>query len=193
MLSLSRSLSSVKNALSRVGMRGRCKSTSGRRRLTFPQARPMALRRIVPGDHSLLRDIYADSIESQAGLLYSEQQIQAWAALAWLPGILDRTFQEGSGWISGEDAAFAIRYPSTRLALLYCRGSAARQGHASQLLAQVEEDARGHGIDWLTTEASQFSRPLLERRGWRVVAPETIAIGGVEFERYRMAKALLHA
>jgi hypothetical protein len=26
-----------------------------------------------------------------------------------------------------------------------------------------------------------------------VVAPETIAIGGVEFERYRMAKALLHA
>ena len=193
MLSLSRSLSSVKNALSRVGMRGRCKSTSGRRRLTFPQARPMALRRIAPNDHSLLRDIYADAIESQAGLLYSQQQVQAWAALAWLPGILDRTLQEGSGWISGEDAAFAIRYPSTRLALLYCRGSAARQGHGSKLLEQVEEDARGDGIDRLSTEASQLSRPLLERRGWRVVAPESIAIGGVEFERYRMAKDLLQA
>ena len=151
----------------------------------------MALRRIIPNDHSLLREIYADAIESQAGLLYSQEQVQAWAALAWLPGILDRTFEEGSGWISGEDAAFAIRFPSTRLALLYCRGSAARQGHASQLLVQVEEDARRHGFDRLTTEASQFSRPLLERCGWRVVAPETIAIGGVEFERYRMAKALL--
>ena len=191
MLSLSRSLSSVKNALNSVGIRGRCKSTSGRRRLTFPQARLMALRRIVPNDHFLLREIYADAIDSQAGLLYSQEQVQAWAALAWLPGILDRTFEEGSGWISGEDAAFAIRYPSTRLALLYCRGSAARQGHASQLLVQVEEDARRHGFDRLTTEASQFSRPLLERCGWRVVAPETIAIGGVEFERYRMAKALL--
>ena len=191
MLSLSRSLSSVKNALNSVGMRGRCKSTSGRRRLTFPQAPPMALRRIVPNDHSLLREIYADAIESQARLLYSQEQVQAWAALAWLPGILDRTFEEGSGWISGEDAAFAIRYPSTRLALLYCRGSAARQGHASQLLVQVEEDARRHGFDRLTTEASQFSRPLLERCGWRVVDPETIAIGGVEFVRYRMAKALL--
>ena len=191
MLSLSRSLSSVKNALNSVGMRGRCKSTSGRRRLTFPQARLMALRRVVPNDHSLLREIYADAIESQAGLLYSQEQVQAWAALAWLPGILDRTFEEGSGWISGEDAAFAIRYPSTRLALLYCRGSAARQGHASQLLVQVEEDARRHGFDRLTTEASQFSRPLLERCGWRMVAPETIAIGGVEFERFRMAKALL--
>ena len=191
MLSLSRSLSSVKNALNSVGIRGRCKSTSGRRRLTFPQARLMALRRIVPNDHFLLREIYADAIDSQAGLLYSQEQVQAWAALAWLPGILDRTFEEGSGWISGEDAAFATRYPSTRLALLYCRGSAARQGHASQLLVQVEEDARRHGFDRLTTEASQFSRPLLERCGWRVVAPETIAIGGVEFERYRMAKALL--
>lgn len=191
MLSLSRSLSSVKNALNSVGIRGRCKSTSGRRRLTFPQAPPMALRRIVLNDHSLLREIYADAIESQAGLLYSQEQVQAWAALAWLPGILDRTFEEGSGWISGEDAAFAIRFPSTRLALLYCRGSAARQGHASQLLVQVEEDARRHGFDRLTTEASQFSRPLLERCGWRVVAPETIAIGGVSFERYRMAKALL--
>ena len=191
MLSLSRSLSSVKNALNSVGIRGRCKSTSGRRRLTFPQAPSMALRRIVPNDYSLLREIYADAIESQAGLLYSQEQVQAWAALAWLPGILDRTFEEGSGWISGEDAAFAIRFPSTRLALLYCRGSAARQGHASQLLVQVEEDARRHGYDRLTTEASQFSRPLLERCGWRVVAPETIAIGGVEFERYRMAKALL--
>ena len=151
----------------------------------------MALRRIVPNDHFLLREIYADAIDSQAGLLYSQEQVQAWAALAWLPGILDRTFEEGSGWISGEDAAFAIRYPSTRLALLYCRGSAARQGHASQLLAKVEEDARRYGFDHLTTEASQFSRPLLERFGWRMVAPETIAIGGVEFERYRMAKALL--
>ena len=77
----------------------------------------MALRRITPNDQSLLRDIYADAIESQAGMLYSQQQVQAWSALAWLPGVLDRTFQEGSGWISGEGAAFAIRYPATRLAL----------------------------------------------------------------------------
>ena len=174
-------------------MRGRCKSTGGRRRLTFPQAVSMALRRITPNDQSLLRDIYADAIESQAGMLYSQQQVQAWSALAWLPGVLDRTFQEGSGWISGEGAAFAIRYPATRLALLYCRGSAARQGHASQLLVQIELDSMSCGLNQLTTEASQFSRPLLEHFGWRLVAPETIAIGGVEFERYRMVKDLLHA
>lgn len=146
----------------------------------------MALRRTHSGDHPLLREIYADAIETQAVLLYTPEQIRAWAALAWLPGVLDRTLAEGHGWISGIDAAFAIRDPRDRLSLLYCRGREARRGHGSALLAQIENDARADGVERLRTEASQLSRPLLERRGWLVVAPETITIGGVPFERYRM-------
>ena len=110
----------------------------------------------------------------------------------WLgsQGVLDRTLLEGVGWISGADEAFALRYPLDRLALLYCCGRAARQGHASMLLNQIEADARAEGVAELRTEASQLSCPLLQRRGWRVVAPETISIAGVLFERYRMVKSL---
>ena len=150
----------------------------------------MVLRLIVPADAVLLREIYADAIESQASELYSDQQVKSWAALAWLPGVLDQTLMEGSGWISGGDAAFAIRYPPDRLALLYCRGRAARQGHGKALLDRIEADAMANGVTCLRTEASQFSRPLFERRGWRLIAPETITIAGVPFERYRMHKAL---
>ena len=150
----------------------------------------MALRLIGPADASLLRGIYADAVESQAPALYTDQQVKAWAALAWLPGVLDRTFEEGSGWISGPDAAFAIRHPNNRLALLYCRGCAARQGHGTALLERIEAEARAEGVDRLFTEASQLSRPLLERRGWCVMADETIAIAGVPFVRYRMDKSL---
>ena len=150
----------------------------------------MTLRPIGLADAPLLREIYADVVESQAPGLYSDAQVRAWAALAWLPGVLDRTLAEGSGWISGDDAAFAIRHPQERLSLLYCRGSAARQGHGSALLARIELEAQADGVQRLRTEASQLSRPLLERRGWRVVAPETISIGGVLFERYRMDKPL---
>ena len=153
----------------------------------------MALRRTHSGDHLLLREIYADAIETQAVLLYTPEQIRAWAALAWLPGVLDRTLAEGHGWISGIDAAFAIRDPRDRLSLLYCRGQEARRGHGSALLAQIENDARADGVERLRTEASQLSRPLLERRGWLVVAPETITIGGVPFERYRMEIVLRHS
>ena len=150
----------------------------------------MTLRPIGLADAPLLREIYADAVESQAPGLYADAQVRAWSALAWLPGVLDRTLEEGSGWISGDDAAFAIRHPQERLSLLYCRGSAARQGHGSALLARIELEAQADGVQRLRTEASQLSRPLLERRGWRVVAPETISIGGVLFERYRMDKPL---
>ena len=148
------------------------------------------MRLIVPADGILLREIYADAIESQAPQLYSDQQVKSWAALAWLPGVLDQTLKQGSGWISGEDDAFAMRYPQDRLALLYCRGRAARQGHGKALLARLEADAIADGVSSLRTEASQFSRPLFERYGWSLVAPETITIAGVPFERYRMHKAL---
>lgn len=150
----------------------------------------MDLRPIGSSDHRLLREIYCDAIESQAPGLYSGDQVRAWAALAWLPGVLDRTFQEGTGWISGDGAAFAMREPRDRLSLLYCRGEASGRGHATALLRQIEMDAAAEGVASLRTEASQLSRPLLERRGWTLVGPETISIGGVAFERYRMDKPL---
>ena len=153
----------------------------------------MDLRMIQPADHGLLREIYADAIETQALSLYSPEQMRAWRAMAWLPGVLDRTLQNGVGWISGSDDAFAVRYPADRLALLYCRGCSARQGHASALLEQIEGDAFQSGLDRLKTEASAFSRPLLERRGWRWIATENILIGGVSFERYRMEIVLSQA
>ena len=88
----------------------------------------MTLRPIHERDHALLREIYADAVETQAPGSYSPAQVRAWASLAWLPGVLDRTFAEGSGWISGNGDAFAIRHPSNRLALLYCRGRASGRG-----------------------------------------------------------------
>ena len=150
----------------------------------------MALRRIAPEDQPLLREIYADAIESQAPLLYSEEQVRAWAALAWLPGVLDASFLDGSGWLTTDGSAFAVRHPEERLSLLYCRGRASRRGHGSALLKQIEADALASGVRQLRTAASQFSRPLLERHGWLVEVPEMILIGGVPFERYRMVKLL---
>ena len=117
----------------------------------------MVLRPIAPEDQPLLREIYADAIESQAPLLYSEEQVRAWAALAWLPGVLDASFQEGSGWLTTDGSAFAIRHPEDRLSLLYCRGCASRRGHGSALLKQIEAYALASGVRQLRTEASQFS------------------------------------
>lgn len=151
------------------------------------------LRLIKQADCSALRDVYADAIRSQGECFYTTDQIQAWASLAFMPGVLDQPLLEGQGWLileNNEIEAFALRHPSHRLALLYCRGRSARRGYATALIDRVEFEARQEGQIYLVTEASAFSYSLFLRCGWEEIAPEHIQIGGVSFERYRMKKYL---
>nr|WP_269623546.1 GNAT family N-acetyltransferase [Prochlorococcus marinus] len=140
-----------------------------------------------------MREVYFDAIYSQGLSLYTKEQIKAWASLAWLPGVLDRPLKEGIGWLvcaENKVEAFAIRYPSNRLALLYCRGRSTRKGYATNLLFRVEMDAYNEGIKKIFTEASLFSYPLFLKSGWKKKYSEKILIAGVVFDRYRMEKSL---
>ena len=140
-----------------------------------------------------LREVYDDAIRTCEKSLYTQEQIEAWSALAYLPGILDKPLKQGVGWVSCVNKtieAFALRYPTNRLALLYCRGRSSRQGHATALLHQIEEDTLQDRPITLKTEASLCSYKLLLRYGWTIIAPEEIQIGGVHFSRYLMAKTL---
>jgi GNAT superfamily N-acetyltransferase len=157
------------------------------------ELRPPALRPLRRADAAEVREVYADAVERQAPGLYSPEQVLAWRGVALLPGALDETLRNGYGLVSpgeGTIEAFAVLHPGDRLALLYCRGRSSRQGRATALLAALEAVARRRGCQELRTEASLISRPLLERRGWRVTAPERILIAGVAFERFRMVKRL---
>tara|TARA_Y100001968_G_scaffold295540_1_gene303020 strand:+ start:855 stop:1286 length:432 start_codon:yes stop_codon:yes gene_type:complete len=141
----------------------------------------------------VLREVYEDAIRTCDKSLYSQEQIEAWSALAYLPGILDKPLKEGVGWVSCVDntiEAFALRYPKNRLALLYCRGRSSRQGHATALLHQIEEETLQERPIHLKTEASLCSYQLLLNNEWKIIAPQEIQIGGVLFSRYLMEKTL---
>ncbi len=151
------------------------------------------LRLIKREDNSDLRDVYVDSIQSQAPSFYNNSQIEAWAALANLPSFFERPFDEGRGWAllkRNKIEAFALRYPLDRLALLYCRGRSSRKGFANMLLERIEFDCAEEGIKLLSTEASLLSHSLLLKRGWIEKSKEQIEIAGITFERYRMFKNL---
>lgn len=154
------------------------------------------LRILRPGDLEQLLAVYQDAVLTQAVGLYTPAQIEAWSGHAASSNVLELSLTAGQGVGSYERQnparleAFGILEPADRLALLYCRGSASRRGHASNILNRLESDALGNGIRRLRTEASQLSRPLLLRRGWQVEAPETVEIGGESFLRWRMIKYL---
>ena len=151
------------------------------------------MRRCESSDEIALREVYEDAIRTCDKSLYSQEQIESWSALAYLPGILDKPLKQGVGWVSCVDKpieAFALKYPHNRLALLYCRGRSSRQGHATDLLHQIEEDTFKDRPITLKTEASLCSYQLLLRHGWTIITPEEIKIGGVNFSRYLMEKTL---
>ena len=151
------------------------------------------MRRCEPSDEIALREVYVDAIRNSDNYLYSQDQIEAWTALAYLPGVLDKPLKNGIGWVSCVNKtieAFALRYPNNRLALLYCRGRSSRQGHATALLRQIEADTINERPINLKTEASLCSYQLLLNLGWKIITPEEIQIGGVKFSRFLMEKTL---
>ena len=152
------------------------------------------IRELLEDDCSLVKEVYEDAILSQGYDFYNEEQIQAWSALARVPGVLDKTLKDGKGWVISHKTqieAFAVRYPLNRLALLYCRGRSSRRGYATRLITRIEIDAIKENQKSLYAEASMFSYPLLIRCGWKEKALEKITIAGVPFDRYLMEKILM--
>ena len=92
--------------------------------------------------------------------------------------------------MDGTIAAFAVREPADRIALLYCRPAHQHQGHAGRLLLALEQDARQEGITRLRTEASFLSRALFRRLGWQPSWQEELLINGIHFRRFRLHKPL---
>lgn len=163
------------------------------------------LRRLGPHDRHAVTAVYRDAVLSQAPALYSPEQVKAWAhhaerdpaVLACLErgyGLASLAASGGSPEAEASIEAFGILDPPEgqrcRLALLYCRGRACRQGRASAILAALESWATHQGCRQLCTEASQLSRPLLERRGWRLEREERLLFAGQPFLRWRMIKPL---
>ncbi len=144
-------------------------------------------------DSIVAKEIYQEAIRSQCHSFYTDEQIEAWSAIAILPGILDRFFSDGIGWVScveDQVVAFAIRYPLNHLALLYCTSHFSRRGHGQALVERIELDAKLDQQETIFTEASLLSCSLLLRCGWQIVSPQSIKIGGVLFNRFLMAKSL---
>ena len=163
----------------------------------MPMAVDPLLRPLVVTDLPELVALYRDAVQSQTPGLYSDRQIQAWAAHAGRAAGLPEALARGVGLAScaappeRSIEAFALLDPIDRLSLLYCRGRSSRQGRATALLAALERIALGRGCRRLRTEASQLSRPLLERLGWRLEGEEEVLFAGVLFRRWRMIKDLV--
>ena len=109
----------------------------------------MNLRQITIKDQLELKKVYFDSIQSLDEKTYSQEQKRAWSSQAWNNPNFDKSITKGKGWLlskKGIIIAFALRYPTDRIALFYCKGKFQRKGCGSKLLHKIEDEAKKEGL-----------------------------------------------
>ena len=151
----------------------------------------MNLKQITKKDQLDLKKVYFDSIMSIDEVMYTQEQKQAWASQAWENQNFDISINKGKGWLINKNKkiiAFAIRYPSDKIALFYCKGAYQRKGYGTKLLYKLESEAKKEGLTSLSTEASLISYKLFLSNKWEIIRKEKIIIKNIIFERYKMNK-----
>ncbi len=124
---------------------------------------------------------------------YTEDQVKAWA-----PDEADRerwASRRASRptWVAEIDGAlagFTDLEPDGHVDMMFVHPDHQGRGVAGALLRQVEAEAARLRLDRLFTEASITARPFFERKGFRVITPQTVSVRGQDMTNYRMEKTL---
>jgi putative acetyltransferase len=144
-------------------------------------------------DIAALIALFRASVRLIARRDYTEEQVLAWAPDEIDAGAWTRRHETRRAWLAelGSTIVGFIELESSgHLDMAYVHPDYQRRGVGSALLAQVEVTARKQGIRRLFTEASITARPFFERRGFLLIAPQTVVLRGQCFANFRMEKPL---
>ena len=153
----------------------------------------MRVRAARAGDLPGLIDLYRATVHAIGAGHYTPQELTAWASddlrpEDWAPRLARNTalVAEDDGTLLG----FAELSPEGAVDMLYVHKDHQGRGVATALLAALEARARDRGLARLTTNASRIARPFFLRRGFALLASQTVERRGVAIENFAMEKAL---
>jgi putative acetyltransferase len=152
------------------------------------------VRGLLHADIPAVIEIFRASVRITARRDYTHDQVMAWApdeidVVAWA-----KRYDTRQAWVaeaSSEIAGFIELEGSSHLDMMYVHPALQRRGVATALLSQLESAARELGARRLHTEASITARPFFERRGFLLIAEQTVALRGQPFVNFRMEKRLV--
>jgi putative acetyltransferase len=138
--------------------------------------------------------IYTSSIRHSGAEYYSGDQIAAWSSFPEDMADFERWIDKATTFVAvnshDECVGFGGIEHHGRIASLFVAPAFMRKGVRSRLLMRLLEEARAQRIAVVTTDASEFSRPLFEKFGFGVEEIERIEFKGVEFSRYAMRASI---
>jgi putative acetyltransferase len=142
------------------------------------------------GDITALARVYKHGIRQVGLTYYTAEQVEVWSSFA------DDT-EEFEKWVNGSDTFVALDnedrvvgftgLESTgRIASLFVAPEVMNTGVGAALLSYLMHEINQRDIKSITTDASEFSKPLFEKFGFQVNNLEQTRFKGLIFQRYQM-------
>lgn len=151
----------------------------------------MIVRDYVPADVDALIDLFREAVRRVAIRDYSGAQVRAWAPdMAEREKWVERRASRPT-WVAeidGKVAGFTDLESDGHVDMMYVHPDFKGRGVANALMAKVEEAAAEQKLGRLYTEASITAKPFFEKKGFRVIAPQTVHVRGQDLVNYRMEK-----
>jgi len=145
-------------------------------------------------DLASLAQIYRSSIRHFGSEYYSKDQITAWSSYPDHAEVFEKWLAQATTYVAvssiNAPIAFASIEEQGRISALFVAPEVMRKGVGTALLNHLIEEARSRRITTLATEASEFSKPLFEKSGFRVKEIEHTKFKDVRFSRYVMYKCI---
>ncbi|HEX8047893.1 GNAT family N-acetyltransferase [Rhizobium sp.] len=152
----------------------------------------ISVREYDPADAGATIDIFLRAIREVASKDYNPAQIAAWAkvddAKVWAEWRTSRPT-----WLAiceTQPVGFSDLKADGCLDMMFVHPDHQGKGVASLLLKTVEAAARSQGYRRIFTEASLTARPFFERKGFIVLAAQTVEKRGQTLPNFRMEKSL---
>jgi putative acetyltransferase len=151
-----------------------------------------ALRPYLPADTPVLAAIFAAAIGELTGDDYTEEQQEAWMAVAEDEEFGRRLAADLTLIATMQDSpvGFASLRGKDHIRMLYVHPSVARQGVASMLVDALEKLAGGRGAEKLTVDASDSAAEFFRKRGYVAKQRNSITVNGEWLANTTMQKTL---
>ena len=157
---------------------------------------PFDWRPATPADVFELAPLYRDAALRLGPLVYTPDQVQAWASFAQDEDAFRGYVLDADTWIAqrpadGRTLGFCGVSPQGELRevhSLYVTPDFTRRGLGSAMLRRTLERAESNGARRFEAWATPFSRPVFEAAGFVLVQSVTAPFAGVMFERYRVER-----
>jgi len=151
-----------------------------------------ALRPYLAADTPVLAAIFAAAIGELTGDDYTEEQQEAWMAVAEDEEFGRRLAADLTLIATMQDSpvGFASLRGKDHIRMLYVHPSVARQGVASMLVDALEKLAGGRGAEKLTVDASDSAAEFFRKRGYVAKQRNSITVNGEWLANTTMQKTL---